>query len=152
MVAQTKPAHEEASDMFSTKIRTIIIGLVASAGFAVASAVPAVSQAQWHNYCVAGHCTEHANYTYQNPCNSTATRAHESPRTGGGSLPFRRDRPASASRTRRPGRRSQRAYRELTSARATSATAAAHLRRSGIPRLTRSHGVRTDPGCGGSRP
>ena len=58
--------------MFSTKIRTIIIGLVASAGFAVAAAVPAASQAQWHNYCIAGHCTEHTNYTYQNPCNTTA--------------------------------------------------------------------------------
>ena len=58
--------------MFSTKIRTFIIAIVASAGFAVASAVPAVSQAQWHNICYQGHCTEHANYTYENPCNSTA--------------------------------------------------------------------------------
>ena len=56
--------------MFSTKIRTIIIGLVASTGFAVAAAVPAASQAQWHNYCVAGHCTTHQNFTIggKEPC------------------------------------------------------------------------------------
>jgi hypothetical protein len=61
--------------MFSTKIRTIIIGLVASAGCALAAAVPAVSQAQWHNYCVAGHCTTHANYTINDPCTSGTAAA-----------------------------------------------------------------------------
>jgi len=61
--------------MFSIKIRTIIIGLVASAGFALAAAVPAVSQAQWHNYCIAGHCTTHANYTYADPCTSGTAAA-----------------------------------------------------------------------------
>jgi hypothetical protein len=49
--------------MFSTKIRTTIIGLVASAGFAGALVAPAASQAQWHTYCVAGHCITHSNYT-----------------------------------------------------------------------------------------
>jgi hypothetical protein len=49
--------------MLSTRIRTTIIALVASASFAVASVAPAVSQAQWHNYCVAGHCVTHQNYT-----------------------------------------------------------------------------------------
>jgi hypothetical protein len=56
--------------MFSTKIRTILTTVIASAGFAGAAAVPAVSQAQWHNYCIAGHCVEHANYTIagKTPC------------------------------------------------------------------------------------
>jgi hypothetical protein len=49
--------------MLSTKTRTAIVSLVASAGFAVAAAAPAVSQAQWHNLCIAGHCTTHANFT-----------------------------------------------------------------------------------------
>jgi hypothetical protein len=49
--------------MFSTKLRTLIIALVASSGFAAAAVAPAVSQAQWHNYCVAGHCVEHKNFT-----------------------------------------------------------------------------------------
>jgi hypothetical protein len=49
--------------MFSSRIRTTIIAFVASASFAVAALVPTVSQAQWHNYCVAGHCITHANYT-----------------------------------------------------------------------------------------
>jgi hypothetical protein len=42
--------------MLVTKTRSAIIALVASAGFAVASATPAVSHAQWLHYCVAGHC------------------------------------------------------------------------------------------------
>lgn len=56
--------------MFSTKVRTIIVAVVASSGFAVAGVVPAASQAQWHNYCVAGHCVEHTNYTIggKTPC------------------------------------------------------------------------------------
>jgi hypothetical protein len=66
MVGQTKPAHKEATEMLSTKIRTAIIALVASAG--VASAAPAVSQAQWHTYCVAGHCITHSNFTSGDPC------------------------------------------------------------------------------------
>ena len=56
--------------MLSTKVRTAIIAVVASSGFAVAGVVPAASQAQWHNYCVAGHCVEHTNYTIggKTPC------------------------------------------------------------------------------------
>lgn len=42
--------------MLITKTRTAIIALVASAGFSVASAAPAVSHAQYLHYCVAGHC------------------------------------------------------------------------------------------------
>jgi hypothetical protein len=58
--------------MLSTKIRTTIITLVASAGFAAVAIVPAASQAQWHNYCTAGHCVEHSNYTIggKTPCES----------------------------------------------------------------------------------
>jgi hypothetical protein len=70
MVLQTNTAHQEATEML-TKTRTIIITLIAAASFAVAALVPAVSQAQWHNYCVKGQCTEHANYTYGNPCSSS---------------------------------------------------------------------------------
>jgi hypothetical protein len=62
MAGQTKPAYKEAKEMLS-KTRTTIITLVASAGFVVAAVAPAASQAQWHNYCVAGHCTEHKNFT-----------------------------------------------------------------------------------------
>jgi hypothetical protein len=56
--------------MFLTKVRCAIIALVASASFAGASLVPAVSQAQWHTICYSGHCTTHANYTIagKNPC------------------------------------------------------------------------------------
>jgi hypothetical protein len=49
--------------MPSTKIRTTIIALVASASFGVAAVAPAVSQAQWHTYCVSGHCITHTNFT-----------------------------------------------------------------------------------------
>jgi hypothetical protein len=51
--------------MIITKSRTALITLVASAGFAVAGITPAASQAQWHNYCTAGHCITHSNYTLQ---------------------------------------------------------------------------------------
>lgn len=56
--------------MLSTKIRTVIIAAIASSGFAVAGAAPAVSQAQWHTICFSGHCTEHANFTIggKTPC------------------------------------------------------------------------------------
>jgi hypothetical protein len=55
--------------MLSTsKIRTGVIALVASASFGVAAVVPAVSQAQWHTYCVSGHCITHTNYTSGDPC------------------------------------------------------------------------------------
>jgi hypothetical protein len=56
--------------MFSTKVRTAIVALVASASSGVAALAPAVSQAQWHNYCVAGHCTTHQNFTIggKEPC------------------------------------------------------------------------------------
>jgi hypothetical protein len=54
--------------MFLTKTRTTLLTLVAAATMAIAALAPAVSQAQYHNYCVAGHCVTHANYTYGNPC------------------------------------------------------------------------------------
>ena len=49
--------------MFSSRTRTTMLVLVASASFAVAALLPTASQAQWHTYCVAGHCITHANYT-----------------------------------------------------------------------------------------
>jgi hypothetical protein len=49
--------------MRSTKIRTTLTVLVASAGFAAASVVPAVSQAQWHTLVVGGHVITHGNFT-----------------------------------------------------------------------------------------
>jgi len=49
--------------MFSSRIRTTMLVLVASASFAVAALLPTASQAQWHTYCVAGHCITHPNYT-----------------------------------------------------------------------------------------
>jgi len=49
--------------MLSTKIRTTIITLVASASFAAASVAPTVSQAQWHTIVVGGHVITHGNFT-----------------------------------------------------------------------------------------
>ena len=56
--------------MISTKIRIAITTLIASAGFGVAALAPAASQAQWHNYCVDGHCVTHQNFTIggKSPC------------------------------------------------------------------------------------
>jgi hypothetical protein len=58
--------------MFSNKLRTIITTAVATGGLAVAAAVPAASQAQYHTICYAGHCTTHANYTIdgKSPCDN----------------------------------------------------------------------------------
>jgi hypothetical protein len=56
-------AYKEANKMFSNKIRTTIIALVASVGFAGATVAPAVSQAQWHTIVVGGHIITHGNYT-----------------------------------------------------------------------------------------
>jgi hypothetical protein len=47
--------------MFSTKTRNAIIAAAASLSFAGAAVAPAVSQAQWHTICYAGHCTTHTN-------------------------------------------------------------------------------------------
>jgi hypothetical protein len=49
--------------MSTTKIRTTIIALVASAGFAGTAVVPAVSQAQWHTIVVGGQVITHGNFT-----------------------------------------------------------------------------------------
>jgi hypothetical protein len=49
--------------MLSRKLRTLIVASVATFSFAAASIVPAVSQAQWHTYCVSGQCTTHKNFT-----------------------------------------------------------------------------------------
>ena len=61
--------------MFSTKTRITVSTLVASAGFALAALAPTASQAQWLNYCVAGHCTTHQNYTIggKSPCEAIQT-------------------------------------------------------------------------------
>lgn len=45
-----------------SKTRIALAALITSAGFAASSAAPAVSQAQWHTICTAGHCTTHGNY------------------------------------------------------------------------------------------
>ena len=49
--------------MHTTKIRTTLIALVASVGFAGAAVAPAVSQAQWHTLNVGGHIITHGNFT-----------------------------------------------------------------------------------------
>jgi hypothetical protein len=56
--------------MPGTKIRTAVITLVAALSFAGASLVPTVAQAQWHTYCMSGHCITHTNFTVGgvNPC------------------------------------------------------------------------------------
>jgi hypothetical protein len=56
------------AQMFNNKFRTIITAAIATG--AVAAAVPAASQAQWHTYCVAGQCVTHTNYTIggKSPC------------------------------------------------------------------------------------
>ncbi|MFI4990863.1 MAG: hypothetical protein ACHQHO_08140 [Solirubrobacterales bacterium] len=66
-----------------SKTRITIVTLVASAGLAVAAVAPAVSQAQWHTYCVSGHCITHKNFTTGggvNPCvgaNENYNKAYE---------------------------------------------------------------------------
>jgi hypothetical protein len=47
----------------STKIRTAVTALIATAGLAGGSIAPAVSQAQWHTLNVGGHIITHSNYT-----------------------------------------------------------------------------------------
>jgi hypothetical protein len=49
--------------MFSTKTRTTIAALVASASLVGVAAVPAVSQAQWHTLVVGGVTITHSNFT-----------------------------------------------------------------------------------------
>jgi hypothetical protein len=49
--------------MLSTKIRNALIALVAASSLAVAMAVPAASQAQWHTIVVGGHVFTHGNFT-----------------------------------------------------------------------------------------
>ncbi len=49
--------------MLRTKIRTILIALVAASSLAVTLAVPAASQAQWHTIVVGGHTITHGNFT-----------------------------------------------------------------------------------------
>ena len=61
--------------MSITKTRTAILTLVAALTMGIAALAPAVSEAQYHNYCVAGHCVTHANYTYANPCTAKSSAA-----------------------------------------------------------------------------
>jgi hypothetical protein len=49
--------------MSTTKIRTSIIALIATAGLAGTAIAPAVSQAQWHTIVVGGQVITHANFT-----------------------------------------------------------------------------------------
>ena len=56
--------------MLNKKIRTILTSAAMAGTLAVAAIVPAVSQAQWHTICSAGHCTTHTNFTIggKSPC------------------------------------------------------------------------------------
>jgi hypothetical protein len=68
--------------MFSTRIRTALVTLVAALSFAGASLIPTVAQAQWHNICMGGHCITHTNFTIGgvSPCvaiNSGYDKAYE---------------------------------------------------------------------------
>ena len=49
--------------MLSTKTRTTIAALVASASLAGVAVAPAVSQAPWHTIVVGGHVITHGNFT-----------------------------------------------------------------------------------------
>ena len=49
--------------MLSTKTRTTIAALVASASLVGVAAAPAVSQAQWHTLVVGGVTITHSNFT-----------------------------------------------------------------------------------------
>ena len=49
--------------MSTTKIRTSIIALIATAGLTGTAIAPAVSQAQWHTIVVGGQVITHANFT-----------------------------------------------------------------------------------------
>lgn len=68
--------------MFSSRIRTATVTLLATLSFAGASLIPTAAQAQWHTYCMAGHCITHTNYTIGgvSPCSgisSTYDKAYE---------------------------------------------------------------------------
>ncbi len=56
--------------MSKQRIRIIFTAAVATGALAIAAVVPAVSQAQWHTICNAGHCTTHTNFTIggKSPC------------------------------------------------------------------------------------
>jgi hypothetical protein len=49
--------------MLRSKIRTFLVTAVALSSFAVALALPAASQAQWHTIVVGGHVFTHGNFT-----------------------------------------------------------------------------------------
>jgi hypothetical protein len=49
--------------MSTSKIRTSIIALIATAGLTGSAVVPAVSQAQWHTLNVGGTIITHGNFT-----------------------------------------------------------------------------------------
>jgi hypothetical protein len=49
--------------MLRSKIRTFLVTAVALSSFAVALAVPAASQAQWHTIVFGGHIFTHGNFT-----------------------------------------------------------------------------------------
>jgi hypothetical protein len=51
--------------MIISRSRAALVTLATSAVFAVGGLAPAASQAQWHNYCIAGHCITHSNYTIE---------------------------------------------------------------------------------------
>jgi len=64
--------------MFSTKTRTTIAALVASASLAGVAVAPAVSQAQWHTIVVGGHVITHGNFTEggKSPCEVIKTESN----------------------------------------------------------------------------
>jgi len=58
-----QPAHEEAPEMSTIKIRTAVAAFAATLSLAGAAVAPAVSQAQRHTIVVGGHVFTHGNFT-----------------------------------------------------------------------------------------
>jgi hypothetical protein len=49
--------------MLTNKIRTTVVTVIAALSLGGAALIPTAAQAQWHTYCMAGHCITHTNFT-----------------------------------------------------------------------------------------